>query len=109
MSKEKDTQPQLETVDAELGSTAVLPKQNALQRLLHRQNDPNELGKHMLEQSLQYDQAQLEMDAVKVRRKLDFLVLPMVICDLPRLLDIMTLTISQMMTTYMLSFLDKQT
>lgn len=32
----------------------------------------------VFEQSLQYDPAQLERDAVKVRRKLDFVVLPMV-------------------------------
>ncbi|GAD97578.1 major Facilitator Superfamily protein [Paecilomyces variotii No. 5] len=50
-----------------------------------------DVARHYFELSLQYDQAQLEKDAVKVRRKLDFMVLPM------------------MMTTYMLSFLDKQT
>lgn len=32
----------------------------------------------LYEQSHQYDQAQLERDAIKVRRKLDFIVLPMV-------------------------------
>ncbi|KAL4806812.1 major facilitator superfamily domain-containing protein [Aspergillus unguis] len=53
--------------------------------------DLNEVGKDYFQQSLQYDQAQLERDAVKVRRKLDLYVLPM------------------MMITYMLSFLDKQT
>ncbi|KAF8860424.1 MFS allantoate transporter [Acephala macrosclerotiorum] len=45
----------------------------------------------LFEQSHQYDPAQLEKDSIKVRRKLDFIVLPM------------------MMMTYMLSFLDKQT
>ncbi|RDW59325.1 putative Mfs allantoate transporter [Aspergillus mulundensis] len=51
----------------------------------------NEVGKDYFQRSLQYDEAQLERDAVKVRRKLDFYVLPL------------------MMITYMLSFLDKQT
>ncbi|KAF2105055.1 MFS transporter [Rhizodiscina lignyota] len=60
--------------------------------LLHgRNNNLNDLGKNMLEKSLEYDEAQLERDALKVRRKLDWLVLPMMCC------------------TYMLSFLDKQT
>jgi hypothetical protein len=54
-------------------------------------NDPNVLGRDLLEKALEFDEAQLERDGVKVRRKLDFIVLPM------------------MMTTYMLSFLDKQT
>ena len=54
-------------------------------------NDPNELGRDLLTKALEFDEAQLERDAIKVRRKLDFMVLPM------------------MMTTYMLSFLDKQT
>ncbi|RDW79858.1 major facilitator superfamily protein-3 [Coleophoma cylindrospora] len=48
-------------------------------------------GLDLFQQSLQYDTEQLARDSVKVRRKLDFIVLPM------------------MMTTYMLSFLDKQT
>ncbi|KAL4951934.1 major facilitator superfamily domain-containing protein [Aspergillus filifer] len=56
-----------------------------------RKQDLNEVGKDYFQLSLQYDPAQLERDAVKVRRKLDFYVLPM------------------MMITYMLSFLDKQT
>ncbi|KAL3439899.1 major facilitator superfamily domain-containing protein [Aspergillus insuetus] len=62
-----------------------------LRRLGGRNQDLNEVGKDYFQQSLQYDPAQLERDAVKVRRKLDFYVLPM------------------MMMTYMLSFLDKQT
>ncbi|KAH8658442.1 MFS transporter [Xylariales sp. PMI_506] len=56
-----------------------------------RTNDVDVLGKEMLLRSMQYDPAQLEADSKKVLRKLDFIVLPM------------------MMTTYMLSFLDKQT
>ena len=60
------------------GSSAVPTQQTALQRLVHRKNDLNELGKDMLRQSLQYDEAQLEADAIKVRQKLDFMVLPMV-------------------------------
>ncbi|EXJ93191.1 hypothetical protein A1O3_01748 [Capronia epimyces CBS 606.96] len=56
-----------------------------------RLNDPNVLGRDLLEKALEFDEAQLERDSIKVRRKLDWLVIPM------------------MMTTYMLSFLDKQT
>lgn len=48
-------------------------------RLLGRVTDLNEVGKEYFQQSLQYDQAQLERDSVKVRRKLDFYVLPIVI------------------------------
>ncbi|KIW41001.1 uncharacterized protein PV06_06598 [Exophiala oligosperma] len=54
-------------------------------------NDLNVLGKDMLQKALEHDEAQLERDSIKVRRKLDFIVLPMMMC------------------TYMLSFLDKQT
>ncbi|OTA59562.1 MFS general substrate transporter [Hypoxylon sp. EC38] len=91
MSEKKDIPIAESPVDTENGTGFTLPKQNAFQRLIHRRNDLNELGKDMLQQSLQYDRAQLEADAIKVRWKLDLLVLPM------------------MMTTYMLSFLDKQT
>lgn len=42
--------------------------------------DPNELGKEYFQKSLQYDEYQLQRDSVKVRRKLDFMVLPMVCC-----------------------------
>lgn len=41
-------------------------------------NDPNELGKELLQKAFEYDEAQLERDAIKVRRKLDLMVLPMV-------------------------------
>lgn len=37
-----------------------------------------DIGFELFEQSHQYDYAQLEIDAVKVRRKLDFILLPMV-------------------------------
>jgi hypothetical protein len=37
-----------------------------------------DIGLGLFQQSHQYDTAQLELDAVKVRRKLDFLLLPMV-------------------------------
>ena len=47
-------------------------------RLKLQKIDLNEVGKELFEQSLQYDQDQLERDSIKVRRKLDFLVLPMV-------------------------------
>lgn len=56
-----------------------------------QQQDPDAIGRHLFEQSAQYPEAQLERDAIRVRRKLDFLILPM------------------MCGTYMISFLDKQT
>lgn len=40
-------------------------------------NDPNVLGKELLEKALEFDEARLEQDSVKVRRKLDLIVLPM--------------------------------
>ena len=43
-----------------------------------RSNDPNTLGKELLQKALEYDEAQLELDAIKVRRKLDWMVIPMV-------------------------------
>jgi hypothetical protein len=49
-----------------------------LRRLGGRNQNLNEVGKDYFQQSLQYDPAQLERDAVKVCRKLDFYVLPMV-------------------------------
>ena len=39
--------------------------------------DPDEYGRQLLEQALQYDEAQLERDAIKVRRKIDFMILPL--------------------------------
>lgn len=53
--------------------------------------DPDAIGRELFEQSTQYDPDQLAQDAARVRRKLDFLLLPM------------------MCGTYMISFLDKQT
>lgn len=41
-------------------------------------NDPNILGKELYEKALQYDEAQLERDAIKVRWKLDLMILPLV-------------------------------
>ncbi|KAA8650883.1 uncharacterized protein ATNIH1004_003572 [Aspergillus tanneri] len=83
------------SVNLEKGDTrtesSTVPLKKSFFRRLSPQNGPNKLAQDMLQQSLHFDQAQLEADSVKVRRKLDFLVLPM------------------MMTTYMLSFLDKQT
>lgn len=40
-----------------------------------------DIGYDLFEQSHQYDTAQLEIDSVRVRRKLDFIVLPMVCFD----------------------------
>ncbi|CAK7271777.1 hypothetical protein SEPCBS119000_004777 [Sporothrix epigloea] len=77
--------------DHGVGTTADVEKGSFLSRLKGQRIDLDELGKQYYQQSLQYDEEQLKRDAIKVRRKLDFLVLPL------------------MATTYMLSFLDKQT
>ncbi|USW58155.1 Putative major facilitator superfamily, MFS transporter superfamily [Septoria linicola] len=77
--------------DVALGHVEDLQRRTLLQRLKGRTQDPDELGRQLLEKSQDYSQAELERDAVRVRRKLDFLILPM------------------MMGTYMISFLDKQT
>lgn len=58
-----------------------------LQRLKGTKVDPDELGRRLFEESQQFDEAQLERDAVKVRRKLDFLLLPMVRTSTWRLED----------------------
>ncbi|OAL25004.1 hypothetical protein AYO20_10538 [Fonsecaea nubica] len=71
--------------------TLSKPSRTLLSRLKGSANDPDVLGKELLQKALEFDEAQLERDALKVRRKLDWMVIPM------------------MMTTYMLSFLDKQT
>lgn len=49
-----------------------------LARLRGQRADLNELGKEYFLQSLQYDPAKLKRDSITVRRKLDFIVLPMV-------------------------------
>jgi hypothetical protein len=49
-----------------------------ISRLKGQKIDLNELGKAYFQQSLQYDEHQLERDSIKVRRKLDFYVLPLV-------------------------------
>ncbi|CAK7566769.1 MAG: hypothetical protein SEPTF4163_004721 [Sporothrix epigloea] len=77
--------------DHGVGTTTDFEKGGFLSRLKGQRIDLDELGKQYYQQSLQYDEEQLKRDAIKVRRKLDFLVLPL------------------MATTYMLSFLDKQT
>lgn len=41
-------------------------------------NDPNVLGRELLQKALEFDEAQLERDSIKVRRKLDWMVIPMV-------------------------------
>lgn len=62
-----------------------------LDSITKRDETHTDVGLELFQKSLQYDQEQLAADVGRVRRKLDFLVLPM------------------MMVTYMLSFLDKQT
>lgn len=53
--------------------------------------DHTDIGLELYQKSLQFDPDQLARDAIKVRRKRDYIVLPM------------------MCMTYMISFLDKQT
>ncbi len=53
-------------------------KASILDSFRARTNDPNVLGKELLQKALEFDEAQLERDAIKVRRKLDFMVVPMV-------------------------------
>ena len=55
------------------------------------QQDPDSIGRELFAKSAQYPEAQLEHDAIRVRWKLDLMILPM------------------MCGTYMISFLDKQT
>lgn len=78
MSEKNDGPSECHVSDTEREAGVEVPKGNAFQRLVHRKNDLNELGRDMLQQSLQYDRAQLEADAIKVRWKLDLIVLPMV-------------------------------
>lgn len=79
MASEKRKSPIAEAgPDVEPGITLEQTEKNIFHRFTHHKNDLDELGRDVLQQSLQYDTAQLERDAVKVRRKLDFIVLPMV-------------------------------
>lgn len=65
--------------EVELGTTSTLSKsQRLLSFLSEEKNDPNILGKELLRKALEYDPEQLERDSIKVRRKLDFIVIPMV-------------------------------
>lgn len=59
--------------------------------LNHYSEEHTDIGLELYQKSLQYDPEQLARDSIKVRMKLDYVVLPM-IC-----------------MTYMISFLDKQT
>ncbi|KPI34296.1 putative transporter [Cyphellophora attinorum] len=79
----------VDTSETSLGQ--VNHRRGWLARLKGQVQDPDELGKELFAKSQQYDEAQLERDAVRVRRKLDFILLPL------------------MCGTYMISFLDKQT
>ena len=63
------------SIDHGVGETKPV---GLMSRLKGQKTDLNELGKAYFQQSLQYDEAQLARDAVKVRRKLDFYVLPLV-------------------------------
>ena len=69
--------------DHGVGTTTDFEKGGFLSRLKGQRIDLDELGKQYYQQSLQYDEEQLKRDAIKVRRKLDFLVLPLVSAGLP--------------------------
>lgn len=92
-SKETESSPPSSHSTPAAGKTTKSPSfvANILATLKGSDRDPDEIGRHLLEQSEAYDPAQLERDARRVRRKLDWLLLPM------------------MCGTYMISFLDKQT
>lgn len=64
--------------DHEVGTSTDVEKGGFRSRFVGQRVDLNELGKSYYQQSLQYDEEQLKRDAVKVRRKLDFIVLPLV-------------------------------
>lgn len=67
------------SADHNFGSSKDVEKGGGfLARIKGQRVDLNELGKEYFQQALQYDEEQLKRDAVKVRRKLDFIVLPMV-------------------------------
>lgn len=66
------------SADHAFGTTKDVEKGGFLHRLKGQRLDLNELGKEYFQQSQQYDEEQLKRDSVKVRRKLDFIVLPMV-------------------------------
>lgn len=88
----KVAEPKSPTSDHDVGvSTSVRQRTSFIDRVKGTKNDPNELGRQLFEESQLYSEAQLQRDAIRVRRKIDFLILPM------------------MMGTYMISFLDKQT
>jgi hypothetical protein len=54
------------------------PSQTFVERGRSEIHDPNAVGKALLQRALEFDEAQLERDAVRVRRKLDLIVIPMV-------------------------------
>jgi hypothetical protein len=54
------------------------PSKTFVERLRGEIRDPNAVGKALLQRALEFDEAQLERDAVRVRRKLDLIVIPMV-------------------------------
>jgi len=69
-------------VEIGVGDTTSVKNTSRTQKLLsfltEQKNDPNILGKELLKKALEYDPEQLERDSIKVRRKLDFIVIPMV-------------------------------
>jgi hypothetical protein len=54
------------------------PSKTFVERRRAEIRDPNAVGKALLQRALEFDEAQLERDAVRVRRKLDLIVIPMV-------------------------------
>ena len=83
MSDIEKNQAQATEPSVELGSQQ---SKKFIDRVKGRTNDPNVLGKELLRKALEFDEPQLERDAVKVRRRLDWIVIPMV-CSPHRLVD----------------------
>lgn len=80
MSKVMDVDETAATSSADhaLGTSKDVEKGGFLARIKGQRVDLNELGKEYFRQSQQYDEEQLKRDSIKVRRKLDFIVLPLV-------------------------------
>lgn len=63
------------SLDIAVGS--IRKRNKLVEALKGHVTDPNEYGRQLFEQALQYDEAQLERDAKIVKRKLDFMILPL--------------------------------
>lgn len=61
----------------DIGPGTMKKRNKFLNAVKGHARDPNEYGKQLFEQALEYDEAQLERDALKVKRKIDFMILPL--------------------------------